>query len=592
MLYGIPNPDYMLMFPGGSPSFHWCDQYHRYFPVQEVVPPGVAVAGLAENPDFTTVGGIGDLAMKKDKDVANLHTSVETASWTSAPAPFQKMVCDSTDTQYPYVEPQLTTPKGDYPFLKAPFVPGIDKDNAWRITRAGRKYQEIIADEIMDYQVNPWWPNPVAQFSEMAVPLELQNYPTDTRVPPFVEPAGGAELGGTPPIMGLNYTNDSRPGKTMQSVYWASYRMFMNQANIWDQVPDYYSYFNRYWVRVNHLYTRGLTNNYPARIPEKRVGAPYDTGLNATESRGKYPSTSSILGSLVQRRIRDKERPSDRVESRLWQDNIRDYLENTVEDQLGAEFRYLDGRRASHVRNPFGAIGTATLPAAQLTAAPGRNHPFKNWADFVAMLGHLVYRSPITVVDTARGITLTSNRSARVISRRIRDRILGVNAWAVCHGPFADPRNQNQFFDGSMIAAKSHRGCISGCAPGLLYVQSGRRYFGNVEKLAASAVQAIVAVDGFWPVSGNLGVFNDPTGSVGAGQPPEALLYPKRPAGMFADTGNFSKGADPDWEWKRRVDEIGAAATRAACASEQQYTQRTRGKRYFGQFEQRADRPH
>ena len=34
---------------------------------------------------------------------------------------------------------------------------GVSKEEAWRIAREGKKYQEILADEIADFQVNPWF---------------------------------------------------------------------------------------------------------------------------------------------------------------------------------------------------------------------------------------------------------------------------------------------------------------------------------------------------------------------------------------------------------------------------------------------------
>src|SRR5581483_7772044 len=104
-------------------------------------------------------------------------------------------------------------------------------------------------------------------------------------------------------------------------------------------------------------------------------------------------------------------------------------------------------------------------PAAQMAAAPGRNHPYKNWADFVAMLGHLVYRSPVTVNNPTRGITWSSKRPARVAAG-IRDRIVGVNAYIVCHGAFADPRNQNQFFDGSKVATAANGDALADALQG------------------------------------------------------------------------------------------------------------------------------
>src|SRR5262249_27577196 len=144
---------------------------------------------------------------------------------------------------------------------------------------------------------------------------------------------------------------------------------------------------------------------------------------------------------------------------------------NTLEDQTGSEWRYLiaAGRpmyeKAASVSqggSKYNGPTPFTPTGAAYSAAPARNHPFKNWADFVAMLGHLVYRSPMEIACTNRGISTwwsspgnpPSPRKDR-ISKGIRDSVLGVSAYEVCHGKYADPKNVPTFFDGSKIAASN-----------------------------------------------------------------------------------------------------------------------------------------
>jgi len=563
--YGLPNPDYLLLYPEAPPSIHWCDQYRRYFPVATIIPPaatkvGGAAAGKSEYPDFVTAGGLGLTAMAKDPDVANLDTSTATKPWQSAPPPFYKLVDDVSNVNYPFIQPQICTPKGDCPLLKTPFVPGIDKDDAWRITRCGRKYQEIIADEIMDYQINPWWPNPVAHITELSVPLDSLTYLSDTRVI--------ANITSKAPQY-LNYMNTADANhQTMNSVFWASYALYSGQQSIDCQIPDYFAYYNRFWVRACQFYARGTPTAFGSRTGDYRVGFPYGLGYNnANEARGKYPAAFQYYGvwwnGYTAGNLND-----------YWVDNIRDFPENTVEDQIGCDFRYLVTAARPMYETPGGQTtptGKVAMPAGQMAAATGRNHPFKSWADFVAMLGHLVYRSPLTVNNPTRGVTWTTTRPNRVL-KGIRDRILGVNAWQVCHNAAngIDARNTNQFFDGSMIAAGAGSAAIPDALQGYYGYNAGGDSISNGAG-GRSASQAIVAVDGFWPVSDNLGAFPDPSGA--AKNSPEDMLYPAPPPGMFQDnihvggpvhmspSDNKSMLADnysaaiPDWEWKRRIDE-------------------------------------
>jgi hypothetical protein len=569
-LYGVPNPDYMLQYPGTYPNYHWSDQFRRYFPVEGS--PADFTASVAAAPPLPgKPDGIGYLAKKKDSDVVDLspfYKPITTTSYSMAPAPYLKMVDDVENQALPFIQPQVSTPKSDKPFMKSPFIPGISKDDAWRITRVGRKYQESITDEILDYTINPHWPNPIAQFSEMAVPLDMQNYPGDARYPAWVDAAVPLPgfIGNT---YGANYQND-QPTKTMNSIVWNSFNTFKTQGNIGDQVPDFYAYFNRFWIRAAHTYARNAPNTFFGRYNDYRVGVPYGKPngvFNLVEARGKYPQTYQYWGEFFN---------GSGALDPLWSDNIRDFPENTLEDQLGSDFRYLTTATKPMFETPpspgvaGGSAGNIPVPASQMSAAPGRNHPFKNWADFVAMLGHLVYRSPLTVIHPAgldsRVVDLDTIRKDRV-NMGIRDRILGVNAWQVCHGTYADPRNKDQFFDGSKIAAGATGPAYADSLQGFYGYDSGSDTIKPGVGLP-TAQESIVAVDGFWPISGNLGVFLDPTGTL-AGGPPESFLYPPRPAGLFADTVG-GHGGDADWEWKRRIDEW-RGCDAAGLRVEQQY---------------------
>lgn len=523
--YGLPNPDYLLLYPqaGSSahPSINWCDQFRRYFPVWG--PPTAAV------------------------DVSNVKPPItlpNQASFPMAPPTYAKMF-DAMDIQASgppvpaptipptmYVQPLLPTPKGRGASSTTLFVPGISKDDAWRITRVGRKYQEIITDAIMDYQVNPWWPNPVAQFTEAAVPLDLNAIPADTRVAANVTPK-------------LNTLNDG-VGNTNNRA-WMSYDQHKGDPSIGYQVPDYYAYFNRFWCRAAHTYTRD-SMDAPMGL-DYRHGAPYDAiNGNWTEGRGIYPQTKQYFGQYY-----------NSVKSALnpwYQDRIVDFPENTLEDQSGSEWRYLTMSAEPMLENATNTT-LAHTPSfkpmgAQSSAAPARNHPFKNWADFVAMLGHLVYRSPMAVECPARNIwTWTpqppigiggslSGRLARVTAG-IRDSLVGVDAYAVCHGRYADPKNQPTFFDGSCISSGPG-------APAIPDALQGYYAYGPGDSISTGAggrkaSEAIIAIDGFWPISGNYGAFTNPFG--GAAKIPEDLLYPPVPVAWPSTSA----------EWQRRIDE-------------------------------------
>src|SRR5208283_2428444 len=142
---------------------------------------------------------------------------------------------------------------------------------------------------------------------------------------------------------------------------------------------------------------------------------------------------------------------------------------------------------------------------ANLRNAAARNHPFKNWADFVAFLGHLVYRSPMPANST-----VAANNHAYWLANNLRDPILGVKASLVCPATF--------FYGSSIANADSWEG------------QGG-------------VGGQIVAVTGYWPISANYGAY--PQGNGGAITTPEAMLYPPMPANLCGSQA----------EWQRRIDE-------------------------------------
>jgi len=425
-LHGLPNPDYMQCYPGSIVSIFWMDNFRRYFPVASSYPLGAAQAPGAP--------------LKKTKVVDENNSSG---------------AVDPNDRVYP----DRPTAKGPTDASNTQFVPAIGKDDAWRVTRIGRKYQEIVADAIMGYQCNPWWPNPSApntSTGEVAVPLDKLAYPCETRTAAFA----------------AGITNP----------HWFGYEIFKGKAGIDMQIPDYYAYFNRFWIRPCMKYTRNgavltVDRGEPYRPSAGALAA------NPVEGRGIYPQPFQYFG---------QELPGKDD----YKDRIIDFPQNTLEDQLGSNWRYETATVAS-------------MQESNMRIAPARNHPFKNWADFVAMLGHLVYRPPTDATN--------------------RHPALGVDAWKVCHGPKADPRNTKQFFDGSMMST----GAGADAIPDALQGKTGGRPWS----------QAIVARDGYWPISANMGAFPDPITTGGA----EAYLFPNPPAG--------SPWAADIPEWKRRIDE-------------------------------------
>src|SRR5262249_13460986 len=151
-----------------------------------------------------------------------------------------------------------------------------------------------------------------------------------------------------------------------------------------------------------------------------------------------------------------------------------------------------------------------------------------------------VYRSPMEIACTNRGISTwwsspgnpPSPRKDR-ISKGIRDSVLGVSAYEVCHGKYADPKNVPTFFDGSKIAASNSSPAFADALHGYYqYDGNGGIKSGGTPR---KPQEAIVAIDGFWPISGNYGAFPDPTGAAGGDPDPNpdpvlgsgGLMYPK-----------------------------------------------------------------
>jgi len=425
-IYGLPNPDYLLLYPGTQVNYYWADQFRRYLPTVYTYPAGPAGAPGAPPKRYKLV----------DEDV-----TTETAAARKN------------------VYPDQPTPPGTSDNPNRPFVPGIGKDDAWRVTRIGRKYQEIIADEIMDYQLNPWWPSPCAHNSkngEIAVPLDRIAYPCEARA--------GLALCAAPTIF--------------------SYDLNKGKAGIDYALPDYFTTYNRFWMRACGKYTR----NWAGPATDQARGEPYRAStaggvpMNPVENRGLYPQAFQYFGQEFP--IKDDVK-----------DRILDFPYNTLEDQQGGDWRYQSG-------------AVYNMQESSMRIAPLRNHPFKNWADFVAFLGHMVYRPPS---DGVFGGT------------KFRDKIQGVDAWTVCNGPGVDARNQGRFFDGSAIA----KGAGEPALPDALQGPVGAlRNWNN----------STVARDRFWPISANYGEFPTQTGP---------KLYPD----MVAPWTDQK-------EWERRVDEL------------------------------------
>ncbi|MCW8131117.1 MAG: hypothetical protein KIS92_12280 [Planctomycetota bacterium] len=364
-LYGLPNPNYLQLFPGTSVSPHWSDQFRRYFPVITAI----SAADQAK-PTFNVplaqipTGTLAPMAAWEGSKMIDLFKDDMT----------QKHGDPDVDRQ---IHPENPVAKVTDPDSADPWVPNVSKDDAWRITRIGRKYQEIIADEIMDYQMNPWWPNPCVHYRQVAVPLDRAGHETETRK----LPGGIADLKGG---WWAREENNAKSGITFE-------------------VPDYYAYWNRFWMRSAGFYNRTLANCTPLA---------YSDANNFTENPGTYPQSLQYFGLPITKGLL----------TNRWRDRILDFPYNTLEDATGCEWRYISG--AANL------MYEANVPSP-MSAAPARNHPFRHWADFVGFLGHLVYRSPL-------------------IAGGPKDRIRGVQASAVCPATF---------FDGSKI---SDADCLQG----------------------------------------------------------------------------------------------------------------------------------
>lgn len=437
-LYGLPNPNYLQLFPGSSTSIHWSDQFHRYFPLVTAYPKNT-------EPNYNIPAGQDTLAPK-----------VPTAPWEGS------KVVDWFDGNLAkthgmpgvdrMIHPEAPVAKVyEYNSID-PFVPAVSKDDAWRITRIGPKYQDILANEIMDYQMNPWWPNPCVHQGtvvnpQLAVPLDRTPYLSATR-----------QYGAVADLRGAWWSRQENAGK----------------AGIAHEIPDYFAYWNRFWVRSATKYDRTVATGTPVA---------YNDLTNPTENHGTYPQALQYFGQPI---------TIDVVPNR-WRDRVLDFPFNTLEDATGGDWRYVSG-----CANLMYEVNVAST----MRNAPARNHPFRNWADFVGFLGHLVYRSPIDMGGP-------------------KDYRKGVHAWTVCHGAPADARNTGNFFDGSRISNGAGGAALADALKGSDVVGYGK---------------CIVARDGWWPISGNYGEY--PT----AGGPKD---YPDAPGVWSTDIP----------EWQRRVDE-------------------------------------
>ncbi|MCK6473767.1 MAG: hypothetical protein L6R28_18750 [Planctomycetes bacterium] len=453
-LHGLPNPDYLTLYPGIAASQHWADQFRRYVPVQmeEIDGAGDPYDDPDNNPETMTNNPFPGAMPRRYKLIDDPGLAGDPATHTA-------------------INPAIPVPRALKGDDDTPVVPGVSKDDAWRVTRVGLRYQEIIANEILDYQVNPWWPNPCVPVTELCVPLDKATYPSEPRAMVKVQALAGSNR-------------------------WRSYaeHMTANGATVGARVPKYYAYFNRFWCRTNHKAVRNWGGD--PNDPSRPIGEPYravtikgnaaagvpDELINATEGKGMYPPTWQYFGQYPPKEA-------------TFQDQISDCPYNIAEDQLGDDFRYL-------------AQAVVLMTEPQMQMAPGRNHPFRNWADFVGFLGHLVYRAPMDPKATA---TL-----AAANPKAVRDTLDGVDAWAVCHGSNADARNQTRFFDGSKI-------CDNAAGGGTIY---------------ADCLKApVVAKAGYWPLAANYG------------RAPEAGADPYYPS--VPGTGGWTAA-----EWKRRWDEL------------------------------------
>ena len=466
-IHGLPNPDYLMLYPQAAVTSHWADQFRRYFPYG-----GDDTGGGAPDPTNKLVDRWED-----------------PPAWTTPPQP-------GPPTELSYINPAAPVPK-----IKRsegnptdPYVPGIGKDEAWRLTRVGRSYQEILADELMDYQMNPWWPSPCKHFTDVGVPLDRE-----ARVSPSRE------------------AQDLRNPATNNLNKWWSYIEFNGLAGMRHQLPDYFTTYNRFWTRAAGLYP----DAEPYRATDNDVAVP-PRPKNPIENQRIYPQDFQYFGQFM---------GTGNVPGDPYKDHVKDFPANALEYQLGAEWRYLSGTLRIMLEDGGAALDNKKMARI----APARNHPFRNVADVVAFLGHLVYRSPIA------GDLSTNPNHAALAAAGLRGPILGVCAAVVCHtGTTSHARNKPTFFDGSRI------GGDTGAEASALMGYYG--YDSNTNTVVAgaggrNADQAVVAVDGYWPVSGNYGAWPGP---YPAGMPnaPEDLLYPARVAPWATDA-----------EWRRRVDE-------------------------------------
>ena len=478
-LYGLPNPNYLLLYPGSDVNMYWADQFRRYLPIENPSGPEDVTKGPPMGPQPSKYKMFDKFA-KPPVPAATSTTGWDSEFLIQPGSPVPK----STDTN------------------PAPIIPAINKDEAWRLARIGRKYQEILVDEILDYQINPWWPNPAQLLAtnpnkEMCVPLD--------RTPVLKSP------------IRLKYIT----AVTGNKANWPSLKEAIDRGapGLDAEVPDYYAYFNRFWMRSSSKYARPGAGG-------KGGIEPYSAGplpANSVDGLGVYPKPYQYVGMY------------DSTLAGDLKDRVFDFPGNTLEDQLGSDYRYL-------------ATSLMAMGEIQMARAPTRNHPFKNWGDFVAFLGHLVYRAPFNGDMNAAAPTAQNDFSGRA-KNGIRDYLVGVNAYVACHDPAnpnVDPRNKNRFFDGSAV-----------CGPGYETADALQGYYqmnlnnGQISTGAGGRTdkQGIVALDGFWPVSGNYGILPGPY-SAGVASPTD-MLYPAAPPGS-----PWVGGGAAEQEWRRRVDEF------------------------------------
>jgi hypothetical protein len=516
--HGSPNPDYLQLYPGSIPSWHWADQYRRYFPIvgkyQEnpASPPG---------PDLQYAGGAYPGAPSWNTKLVDSELSKRAAAEPDPIVPTP----DTADLTPELLNPMIPVTKGRQ-YVNTPFVPAINKDEAWRVTRLGQKYQDIIANEIMDYQMNPYWPNPQEMWYEICVPLDVKPMDESSRsgaVGQVTDAGAPRSLKNWTKTAGWQSIREARvakPGDPEPRIGDACLRM---------QIPHYYAYFNRFWTRSITLYDRAWPNPPPQDNPPFCRGNPFaekeDAAatppkvFNPIENRGMYPQAFQYYGVC-------------RATVEL-KDRIKDFPENTLEDQLGSEWRYTSN------------LARLMRSDSYMRTMPARNHPFKNWADFVAMLGHLVYRSPLKVTDFVAG--RPGGDPQELVQNGYRDELMGVHAWEVCHGASADSRNKPNFFDGSTVGSQTE--ATADALQGSYWFNSLTGQIGA--GAGARPVQkSIVALDGFWPIAANYGVWPGPYPYDPAGKKPEDMMYPDLPQNAPADWG-----LRKNHEWRRRVDE-------------------------------------